>query len=131
MPHPATWKLTDRTLDLAPPTVLGAGIVNVTVDSMYEGARSGTPEQAVTDGLALIDQGFEMIDIGAVAARSGPPVEAADEIERLIPAVAGLAEATDAPISADTFDPAVAHAAVEAGASVVNDIGGGTDAMLE
>ena len=56
----------------APP--LGAGIVNVTDDSLYEGARSGTPEQAIDDGLALVEAGFEMLDVGAVAARSGPPV---------------------------------------------------------
>ena len=72
-----------------------------------------------------------MVDVGAVAARSGPPVEAADEIERLIPAVAGLATGTDAPISADTFEPAVAIAAAAAGAAVINDIGGGPDRMLE
>lgn len=126
-----SWRLADRTLDLDSPQVLGAGIVNVTVDSMYEGARSGTPEQAVSDGLELIDRGFEMVDVGAVAARSGPPVEAADEIERLIPAVAGLRAATDVPVSADTFEPVVALAAAEAGAAVINDIGGGTDAMLE
>ena len=71
------WRLADRTLDLeAPGTVVGAGIVNVTVDSMYEGARSGTAEQAITDGIALVERGFEMVDVGAVAARSGPPVGA-------------------------------------------------------
>ncbi len=123
------WRLADRTLALAGP--IGAGIVNVTVDSMYEGARSGTSEQAVADGGRLVELGFEMIDVGAVAARSGPPVEAADEIERLIPAVAGLAAATDVPISADTFEPAVALAAAAAGAAVINDIGGGPDRMLE
>ena len=129
MPDPIAWQLADRTLDLAEP--IGAGIVNVTVDSMYSGARSGTPEQAVADGRRLLDLGFEMVDVGAVAARSGPPVEAADEIERLIPAVAGLATGTDAPISADTFEPAVAIAAAAAGAAVINDIGGGPDRMLE
>ncbi len=123
------WRLADRTLALHEP--IGAGIVNVTVDSMYEGSRSGTAEQAVADGGRLVELGFEMIDVGAVAARSGPPVEAADEIERLIPAVAGLATATDAPISADTFEPAVALAAAAAGAAVINDIGGGPDRMLE
>ncbi len=123
------WRLADRTLDLDRP--IGAGIVNVTVDSMHPGSRSGTPEQAVADGLALAEQGFEMIDVGAVAARSGPPVAAADEIERLVPAVSGLAARAGVPISADTFEPAVATAAVAAGAVVVNDIGGGTDAMLE
>lgn len=123
------WRLAGRTLDLDEP--IGAGIVNVTIDSMHPGARSGTPEQAVIDGLELVGRGFEMLDVGAVAARSGPPVEQADEIERLLPAVAGLCERAGVPVSADTFDPAVAGAAVAAGAEAVNDIGGGTDAMLE
>ncbi len=82
------WRLTDRTLDLAEP--LAAGIVNVTVDSMFEGARSGTPEQAVRDGLALAADGFGMIDVGAVAAKAGPPVPAAEEAAALVPAVEGL-----------------------------------------
>jgi dihydropteroate synthase len=129
MPVSIAWQLADRTLELGAP--IGAGIVNVTIDSMYSGARSGTPEQAVADGRRLLELGFEMVDVGAVAARSGPPVEAADEIERLIPAVAGLATGTAAPISADTFEPAVAIAAAAAGAAVINDIGGGSDRMLE
>ena len=125
----AAWRLADRTLDLDRP--IGAAIVNVTVDSMHPGARSGTPEQAVADGLRLAGQGFEMIDVGAVAARSGPPVEPDDEIERLIPAIEGLVAAAGVPLSADTFEPVVASAAAAAGAVVVNDIGGGSDAMLE
>ncbi len=123
------WRLADRTLGLDDP--IGAGIVNVTVDSMYAGARSGTAEQAVADGGALASLGFEMLDVGAVAARSGPPVAAADEIERLIPAIAGLVATSGVPVSADTFAPEVAAAATAAGAVVVNDIGGGSDAMLE
>ncbi|HET6831281.1 MAG TPA: dihydropteroate synthase [Solirubrobacterales bacterium] len=126
------WRLADRTLDLdAPGAVIGAGIVNVTVDSMYAGARSGTAEQAVSDGVVLAGLGFEMLDVGAVAARSGPPVAPEAEIERLIPAIAGLAAQAGAPVSADTFVPAVASAAVAAGAVAVNDIGGGRDEMLE
>ncbi|MDX6653152.1 MAG: dihydropteroate synthase [Solirubrobacterales bacterium] len=123
------WKLSDRTLTLAEP--LAAGIVNVTVDSMYEGARSGTPQQAVLDGVALAEQGFDLIDIGAVAARSGPPVPAAEEAARLAPAVAGLSAAVEQPISADTFSPAVAAAALDAGAVAINDIGGGGPEMFE
>ena len=123
------WKLADRTLDLTEP--LGAGIVNVTVDSMYEGARSGTPERAIADGKRLVDEGFGMIDLGAVPARSGPPVEPEAEIERLVPAVAGLVADGRAPVSADTFEPGVARAALAAGAVVVNDIGGGSEEMLE
>ena len=123
------WRLADRTLELAEP--IGAGIVNVTTDSMFEGARSGTPEQAVADGLALAELGFEMLDVGAVPARSGPPVEPAGEIARLVPAVEGLADLLELPVSADTFEPEVAIAAARAGAAAINDIGGGTDAMLE
>jgi dihydropteroate synthase len=130
------WRLADRTLDLARP--LGAGIVNVTVDSMFEGARSGTPEQAVADGLALAEAGFEMLDLGAVAAKAGPPVSVEDEAAALVPAVEGLAAEAPVsktgdsiPISADTFSPQVARRALAAGAVVVNDISGGSEEMFE
>src|SRR4051794_11877275 len=95
------WRLTDRTLDLERP--VGVGIVNVTDDSMFEGARSGTSGQAIEDGLRLADEGFEMLDVGAVAARSGPPVPPREEAAKLLPALEGLAGRTDLPISADTF----------------------------
>jgi len=141
------WRLADRTLDLARP--IGAGIVNVTVDSMFEGARSGTPEQAVADGLALAEAGFEMLDVGAVAAKAGPPVPPEDEAAALVPAVEGLTAGLprrfhpspayseeksgndDAlPVSADTFSPEVARRALAAGATVVNDISGGSEEMF-
>ena len=137
------WRLADRTLDLARP--IGAGIVNVTVDSMFEGARSGTPEQAVRDGLALAEAGFEMLDVGAVAAKAGPPVSAEDEAAALVPAIEGLLaelrgsfrtndvrkEPRNGPVSADTFSVEVARGALAAGASVVNDISGGCEEMFE
>ncbi len=123
------WRLADRTL--APSDPIGAGIVNVTTDSMFEGARSGTPERAVADGVRLAELGFDMLDVGAVPARSGPPVAPEEEAARLVPAVAGLAERSRVPVSADTFEPEVAAAAARAGAAAINDIGGGEDAMLE
>jgi dihydropteroate synthase len=123
------WRLTDRTLELKQP--IGAGIVNVTDDSMFDGARSGTPGQSIADGLELAEAGFEMLDVGAVAARSGPPVPAEEEADRLVPAIAGLAERTDLPISADTFSSEVASGALDAGAVAVNDIAGGSEAMLD
>jgi len=153
----SSWRLCGRDLDLARP--IGAGIVNVTVDSMFEGARSGTPEQAVHDGLALAEAGFEMLDVGAVAAKAGPPVPPEDEAAALVPAVEGLvAELRGSfvgsdttkeprngeiagfgdrclsgpiPISADTFSPEVARQALAAGATVVNDISGGCEEMFE
>jgi dihydropteroate synthase len=137
-----SWRLADRTLDLARP--LAAGIVNVTVDSMFEGARSGTPEQAVADGRALVEAGFDMLDVGAVAAKAGPPVSAEDEAAALVPAIAGLTSSAfpgletgnaldppGPPISADTFSPQVARRALAAGAAAVNDISGGSEEMFE
>jgi dihydropteroate synthase len=122
------WRLADRSLDLAQP--LAAAIVNVTTDSMFAGARSGTPEQAVEDGLALVEAGFDMLDVGAVAARSGPPVDAEVEAAALVPAIEGLAGA-GVPISADTFSVDVARRALAAGAVAVNDISGGSEEMFE
>ncbi len=122
------WRLSDRTLELAQP--LAAGIVNVSADSMFSGARSGTPEQAIADGLELAASGFEMLDVGAVAARSGPPVPAERESEALLPAIEGLRGA-GVPLSADTFSPAVAATALKAGAVAINDISGGSEEMFE
>ncbi len=122
------WRLADRELSLEQP--VAAGIVNVTADSMFEGARSVTPEQAVRDGLELVEAGFDMLDVGAVAARSGPPVPAEVEAAALVPAIEGLAGA-GVPVSADTFSVEVARAALEAGAVAVNDISGGSEEMFE
>jgi dihydropteroate synthase len=122
------WQLTDRRLELERP--VGAGIVNVTADSMFEGARSGTPEQAIADGRALVEAGFDMLDVGAVAARSGPPVQPEVEAAALVPALEGLLDA-GVPVSADTFSVEVARAALEVGAHAVNDISGGSPEMFE
>jgi dihydropteroate synthase len=124
------WKLRSRKLGF--PRPLAVGIVNVTDDSFYAGARSGTAERAVEDGRRLADAGFDLIDVGAVAARSGPPVPPAREAARLVPAIEGLVANGTVPITADTFSPAVARRALRAGAEAINDIGGGRDPeMLE
>jgi dihydropteroate synthase len=136
------WRLGDSRLDLTLP--LAAGIVNVTVDSMFEGARSGTPERAIADGIGLVEAGFDMLDVGAVAARSGPPVTVGDECAALLPAIAGMAAlevgvddgedgeaGARVPVSADTFSVEVARRALDAGAVCVNDISGGCDEMFE
>lgn len=123
-----SWRLADRALDLSQP--LAAGIVNVTADSMFEGARSVTPQQAIADGLALVEAGFDMLDVGAVAAKSGPPVPAEVEAAALVPAIEGLV-GSGVPVSADTFSVEVARAALDAGAVAVNDISGGSREMFE
>jgi dihydropteroate synthase len=125
---PPVWSLSDRQLILERPVAVG--IVNVTGDSFFEGARSETPEGAVRDGVALAADGFEMLDVGAVAARSGPPVPPAEEAAKLVPAIAGLAGAVEVPVSADTFSAEVARQSLEAGAVAINDISGVADPAL-
>ena len=130
MVPPPAWRLAGRTLDLEHP--IAAGIVNVTDDSMFEGARSGTPAQAIADGGALVEQGFDMLDVGAVAARSGPPADTAVESRALAITIAGLVDIGDVevPISADTFSAAAAENALRAGAVAINDISGARNEAL-
>ena len=122
------WRLRERVLDLSQPRA--AGIVNVTDDSMFSGARSVTSDQAIADGLALEAAGFDLLDVGAVAARSGPAVSPEAEAAKLIPAVEGLVAGASVPVSVDTFSPGIARLGVAAGAEIVNDIGGGSAEML-
>ena len=125
----SVWRLNGSELSFPPP--LAAGIVNVTSDSFFSGARSATPEGALADGLRLVEAGFDLLDVGAVAARSGPPVPAEEEAAKLAPAIERLVAEAGVPVLADTFSPQVAARALDAGAAAINDIGGGTDEMLE
>ncbi len=122
------WRLRDSSLSFPPPRA--AGIVNVTDDSFYAGARSVTPERAIEDGIRLVEAGFDLLDVGAVAARSGPAVDADDEAGRLVPAIEGLVARAGVPVLADTFSAEVARRAIAAGAAAINDISGGADPDL-
>jgi dihydropteroate synthase len=111
--------------------VLGAepvivGIVNVTPDSFFDGGRHATTETAVRHAEQLISEGAGMLDIGGQPTRPGAHVEISDaeEIARVVPVIAALAGKATIPLSVDTYKPAVARAALEAGAHVVNDIHG-------
>lgn len=104
------------------PTVWG--ILNVTPDSFSDGGRYLDPEAAVAHGLELVRDGARMIDVGGESTRPGAePVAEAQERERVIPVIEGLAAAgIAAPISIDTTKLAVARAALDAGATFVNDV---------
>src|SRR6476661_1911758 len=102
------------------------GVVNVTPDSFSDGGRYLDPDAAVQHGLALVAEGADMLDVGGESTRPGAePVSDHDELARVIPVVAALAAETSVPVSVDTTKAAVATAAIEAGASVVNDISAG------
>jgi len=104
------------------------GIVNVTPDSFSDGGQFLETEAAVAHALRLAEQGAEIIDVGGESTRPGAvPVEEAEELRRVIPVIKQLAGRLRVPISIDTMKPAVARAALEAGASVVNDVAANRD----
>jgi dihydropteroate synthase len=109
------------------------GVVNATPDSFSDGGRFADPEAAVAHALALEAQGAGLLDIGGESSRPGAEVvPAAEELRRIIPVIRALAARSRVPISVDTAKPEVAAAALEAGAAVINDIGGLREpAMLE
>jgi len=105
------------------PPVRVMGIVNVTPDSFSDGGRLATVEAAVAHALRLVEQGADVLDIGGESTRPGAePVNAAEEIARTAPVIEALRARTDARISIDTLKPEVAMAAVEAGATMWNDV---------
>lgn len=102
------------------------GVVNVTPDSFSDGGRYLDPERAVEHGLALVEEGADVLDIGGESTRPGAaPVDAEEELRRILPVIEGLRARCDTPVSVDTTKAAVARAAVAAGATVVNDVSGG------
>ena len=106
-----------------PRPALVMGIVNVTPDSFSDGGKYFTTKAAVAQALELIAQGAEMLDIGGESTRpQAAPVSEAEELRRVLPVIEALTECVKIPLSIDTQKPAVARAALQAGASLVNDI---------
>jgi len=104
------------------PTLI-MGVVNVTPDSFSDGGAFLEADKAVTHALKLIEQGAELLDIGGESTRPGAtPVSEAEELRRVLPVIEQLAGRTKVPLSIDTIKPAVARAAVAAGASMINDV---------
>jgi dihydropteroate synthase len=101
------------------------GVLNVTPDSFSDGGRYLLPDAAVAHGLALMDAGADLVDIGGESTRPGAArVSAQVELDRVLPVVTGLVE-RGVPVSIDTTRAEVAIAALRLGASVVNDVSGG------
>jgi dihydropteroate synthase len=99
------------------------GIVNVTPDSFSDGGRFADPSAALAHARALISAGADMLDIGGESTRPGAAAVAqAEEAARVVPLIAAIRAESDIALSVDTLKPAVARAAVQAGASVWNDV---------
>ncbi len=108
------------------------GILNVTPDSFSDGGQYDQVERAVAHGLDMVAQGAALLDIGPESSRPGSePVSSVEQIQRAIPVIEALVQQVEVPISIDTPDVAVARAALDAGASILNDItAGANEAML-
>lgn len=136
------WTLASRVLELGKRTLV-MGVVNVTPDSFSDGGKFADPESAVLHALKLLEEGADIIDVGGESTRPGAKVAGdgsgaagateqarvavseQDELGRVIPVIQKLKkEKPDALISIDTYKAAVARAAVEAGAEIVNDVSG-------
>lgn len=99
------------------------GVVNTTPDSFSDGGNFLDPSAAVAQALRLVEQGADIIDIGGESSRPGAiPVSESEELTRVLPVISELAGKCPVPISIDTTKSAVACAAFEAGASIINDI---------
>ncbi|MHC5117846.1 MAG: dihydropteroate synthase, partial [Planctomycetota bacterium] len=99
------------------------GILNVTPDSFSDGGHYLNVEKAVARGVEMARQGAAIIDIGPESTRPGSAtVSVGDQIQRAVPVIEALSRKVNIPISIDTRIPEVAEAAVEAGASIINDI---------
>jgi len=117
-----TWS--DHNLDFDRKTFI-MGVVNVTPDSFFDGGVYFDREAAISYGLRLVEEGAELIDVGGESTRPGSlPVDAEEETRRVVPVIERLAKMTDIPLSIDTYKADVARRALEAGASMVNDISG-------
>jgi len=119
-----TWKLRTKSLTFGRlPRLMG--VVNVTPDSFSDGGKYFDHSRAVDQGLELIEQGADVLDIGGESTRPySQPVEPAEELRRVIPVVQSLCEQTSIPISIDTSKADVAREAIDAGAAMINDVTG-------
>lgn len=101
------------------------GILNVTPDSYYDGGKYFNVEDAISRGIAIFNEGADIIDIGGESTRPGAtPITVEEELNRVIPVIKVLKTMVKIPLSIDTFKPRVAALALEAGASFINDITG-------
>ena len=129
----ARWQLRTRTLDLGARTLVMA-VVNITPDSFSDGGAFLRPEEAVAHALRCLDEGADLLDLGAESTRPGsraggdnPAVTADEEQARLLPVLEGILKAAPhAVLSVDTYKASTARAAIASGAEIINDVSGFT-----
>jgi dihydropteroate synthase len=117
-------KCRDRAVGIGRETLL-VGILNLTPDSFSDGGKFAAGELAIAQACRLVEEGAAIIDVGGQSTRPGyEEISADEEIARVVPAITALVPRLPVPISIDTYKPAVARAALQAGAHLINDIYG-------
>ena len=123
------YQLNGQSVSLHFPAVMG--ILNLTPDSFSDGGQFLSPEDAVAHARQMVEQGAQIIDLGGESTRPGSkPVSEQDELARVLPVIESLLK-EDFILSLDTTKPAVALAGLQAGISILNDVSGGNQEMLE
>ncbi len=118
------WKIRDREIDLSRRARV-MGIINATPDSFSDGGSFLDPQAALAHGLQMVAEGAEILDIGGESTRPGAQsVEADEEIRRVLPIIQSLRRERQVLLSIDTSKAAVARAALDAGADIINDVTG-------
>src|SRR6266576_2490193 len=126
------WKIGKRVFDVSRHGLI-MGVLNVTPDSFSDGGEFLSADKATERGLQMAAEGAHIIDVGGESTHPGSePVPVEEELRRVIPVIENLRRKLDVPISIDTSKADVARAAIQAGASIVNDVTGGQgdDQML-
>ena len=119
------WKIGDRIFDLSRQGLI-MGVLNITPDSFSDGGNFFDSENAVEHGLRMVAEGAHIVDVGGESTRPGAEAVAAEEeLRRVIPVIEQLRRRSEVIISVDTSKAEVARAAIQAGASIVNDVTGG------
>jgi dihydropteroate synthase len=119
------WQIADRTLDLSRHSLI-MGVLNVTPDSFSDGGEFFIAKNAIEQGVRMAADGAQIIDVGGESSRPGAEaVSAEEELARVLVVIAKLREQIPAFISIDTTKAVVARAAIDAGATIINDVSGG------
>jgi dihydropteroate synthase len=128
-PPPKIWR--HRTGEIVLDRTQVMGVLNVTPDSFSDGGRYFAPDAATRRGFDLVEEGADLLDIGGESTRPGSdPVSADEEWRRIGAVIRSLAAKVQVPITVDTMKPDVAAKAMEAGASIVNDVSGLQDPAM-
>src|SRR2546425_564746 len=124
------WRVGPHVLDCGARTQV-MGILNVTPDSFSDGGQFFDQEAAVAQGIQMVSDGADIVDVGGESTRPGAELVALrDEMARVVPVIKRLIAEVDVPISIDTRKPEVAEAALESGATIINDVTAGRDPSM-